>query len=647
MLNQPRDTTQYLIHGSKYGRLASRKLFNTFGGNLQNKDNSLKKLYWADDGKVINQRDQSGAEALIVAYLCRDGNYRALFKNKIKVHTFVAMHVFATQLIEHIVNDGLDLHCDIEELLKTPIPLLNKNPWWKPLAKLIADTDEWPDEVRYYYIAKQICHCVDEQTEVLTDSGWKSISQSMLEHCEIAVWNKDDESIKFETPQSFFSAPYQGEMIRFNEPELDQFVTPDHKLPHWQKNKFVNFTAETLLNKKDVRIPNSGKYIGGNKHLKRHEIQLLAAIQADGNIYGKGRVRFRFQKERKAERLKEILFKGNFNFKMQLKDVYEFYVWGIEKLLEYFQPKKLWGKWLLDFSSTNLHWLIHELSFWDGSWEEEYLHKRECYRTKFLENAEWIKTICHLVGKQGTINKSSDGSIYIVGINSRTKSRVTNKSKTTYNGMIYCPTVSTGYFLIRRNGKISITHNSGNYGATFMMLILNTLDKSNGRILIPVKDAKRHLEMYHGLFPEIQQDFQAYVIHCVEETGMLYNLLGHPITFTGRRFNAQDQWKEWYAAIPQSTVAMITRIAIIKMQSFIEDSGVDWDILPCDTHDSFAVQSPVDESEQCQRIMKSFIEPELTNFKGEKFQMRSEGATGKCWAKYSSTFVDGLKKVDI
>lgn len=344
-----RDTTQYLIHGSKYSRLASRMLFNTIGGNLQNKDDSLKRIYCADEGKLLNQRDQSGAEALIVAYLCRDGNYRALFKNGIKIHVFVALHVFADVWAIEMEKEGLDIQCNIDELLVTDIPLLKDNPWWKPLDNLIQDSDEWDPERRYYYIAKQIAH-------------------------------------------------------------------------------------------------------------------------------------------------------------------------------------------------------------------------------------------------------------------------------------------------------------SGNYGATHFMLALNTLEKSRGRIVLSTKDSKKFLEMYHTLFPEIQDDFQAFVRYTVEETGVLYNLLGEPIHITGVRHGdqAKSYWKEWYSAIPQSSVAMITRRAVIRMQEFIDSTGVDWDILPGDTHDSFLVQSPENEYEQCQKVMKEFIEPKLTNFKGEEFQMKSAGASGYNWSKYHKVDnIHGLKKVEI
>ena len=152
-----RNTTYYNISGTKFYRLASRSFFGK-GTNLQNIDKYNRKLYIADDGYVLNQRDQSGAEALIVAYLCRDGNFRSLFKNGIKPHTYVALHLFKHVWQEKINEGSLDIQCSIDELCNTPIPLLNKNPYWKPLNKLIKSSDDWQPSQRYYYLSKQTCH---------------------------------------------------------------------------------------------------------------------------------------------------------------------------------------------------------------------------------------------------------------------------------------------------------------------------------------------------------------------------------------------------------------------------------------------------------------------------------------------------------
>jgi hypothetical protein len=126
---------------------------------LQNRDINI---FTAEERKKLTifcQVDQSGAEALIVAYLCRKGNFRDLFTFGVKPHVFVALHLFS-KIWEDELNKyaSADFKIDINEALHTSIPDLHKLHYWKKLDKIIKDSDNWPAEQRYYYIAKQICH---------------------------------------------------------------------------------------------------------------------------------------------------------------------------------------------------------------------------------------------------------------------------------------------------------------------------------------------------------------------------------------------------------------------------------------------------------------------------------------------------------
>lgn len=153
----PRTTTQYVISGTKFYRLASRKLYG-YGGNLQNVEKSARRMYWADQGMKLLQRDQAGAEALIVAYLCRHANFRDLFIHGVKPHVFVALHLFRKKWEEKIDELCLDIRPNFDELCSCPIPEIKHQPFWKELDKLIKSSDNWPPSERYYYISKQVCH---------------------------------------------------------------------------------------------------------------------------------------------------------------------------------------------------------------------------------------------------------------------------------------------------------------------------------------------------------------------------------------------------------------------------------------------------------------------------------------------------------
>jgi DNA polymerase I-like protein with 3'-5' exonuclease and polymerase domains len=164
VLNLPRNTTLYNIAGTITFRLASKaitrnfKTHETWGTNLQNIAKDLRKIYVPDDGKIFVQVDQSGAEALIVAYLCEDGKFRSLFLNNVKPHVFVALHLFSDIWSKKLNEYSGDIKLDITELTSCDIPSLQNHAHWKAVDSLIKSSDNWVAAERYYYIAKQVCH---------------------------------------------------------------------------------------------------------------------------------------------------------------------------------------------------------------------------------------------------------------------------------------------------------------------------------------------------------------------------------------------------------------------------------------------------------------------------------------------------------
>jgi DNA polymerase I-like protein with 3'-5' exonuclease and polymerase domains len=153
-----RDSTTWVIGGPKTFRLASRKILRRWGGNLQNIEGSMREIYIPDDGYMFSQTDQSGAEALIVAYLCEAGAFRQLFIHGVKPHTYVAMHLFKDVWRQRMKDKIGPIPFDIDAMCSAPIASLKSFPYWKDLSNLIKSSDDWPANERYYYLAKQTCH---------------------------------------------------------------------------------------------------------------------------------------------------------------------------------------------------------------------------------------------------------------------------------------------------------------------------------------------------------------------------------------------------------------------------------------------------------------------------------------------------------
>lgn len=180
-----RNSCTYKITGTKTFRLASSKILGQYGNNLQNVEKEMRQIYVPDEGKIFVQVDQSGAEALIVAYCAKAGKYRQLFTNGIKPHVYVGMNLFKDvwprKMREHNLL-SVDEAFDIEEFCGTEIAQLKLHPQWKNLDSLIKDSDNWSISERYYYLAKQTEHSSNYdiqaptfQMNILEKSGGKIV----------------------------------------------------------------------------------------------------------------------------------------------------------------------------------------------------------------------------------------------------------------------------------------------------------------------------------------------------------------------------------------------------------------------------------------------------------------------------------------
>lgn len=196
-----RYTCRYNIAGTNTFRLSAAKLLKLYGNNAQNWEKDLRQVIIPDEGKIFGVIDQAGAEALIVAYLCRMGNFRQLFLSGIKAHVYVAMHLFREEW-EKLMK------CDLSEYINCPIPKLTSLPRWKELEKHIKESDNWVSSRRYYHHAKMTCHSANYNIKAPTfrlnildkSDGKINISLSQAQHYlttyhklfpEIQQWHVD------------------------------------------------------------------------------------------------------------------------------------------------------------------------------------------------------------------------------------------------------------------------------------------------------------------------------------------------------------------------------------------------------------------------------------------------------------------------
>lgn len=148
----PRAVGQFRLAGTKSFRLACGKFFD-FGMNTQNPAKDLLKTLVARPGHVFVQADQSGAEALYVAYASRPGAYRQLFLNDIKPHEYLALHLFGPTKPNWFRELPLPATAYLNATDPSELAHLDG---WKLLSKIIRASDA--DVDKPYYVGKRTAH---------------------------------------------------------------------------------------------------------------------------------------------------------------------------------------------------------------------------------------------------------------------------------------------------------------------------------------------------------------------------------------------------------------------------------------------------------------------------------------------------------
>ena len=306
--------------------------------------------------------------------------------------------------------------------------------------------------------------CLSGDHEVLTDMGWKRLDE--WQGGSIACWNATTEGVSFQ-PCEQASFDYEGPMYTYTDVRIDQCSTPDHKMRAQRRygGQWEDMTVEQMSKFRPV-IPFTGyRYHRGCANPAW--LRVLIMTQADGYYTADGSVRYHFKKQRKVERCKTLLRRAEIPF---VVNEYKHEITSITVparavplWLRQFRTKTF-GFWLLD---ENPDLFFDELPNWDGYYPAPNSIQ---YSTVNRQNADIVQALAHMSGRCCSMkikhrpDKPQWQDTYVLTIwltpgnrhELRTKPIISN-----YLGKVYCAVTSTGYFLVRRNGRVWVTGNSG------------------------------------------------------------------------------------------------------------------------------------------------------------------------------------------
>ncbi|MGQ9530301.1 MAG: LAGLIDADG family homing endonuclease [Candidatus Bathycorpusculaceae bacterium] len=250
------------------------------------------------------------------------------FKNGIKkIH-----HVILTPNIEtaiqindrlakygNLTSDGRPtLNMDAPHLVEEVMEVSNQNmifpahawtPWFSIFGAFSGfnSVEEcYQDMTKHIYALETGLSCYDEETEVLTKSGWKKFSE--IDYFdEICTLNPKTEEIEYQTPIQIYVYDYKGKMYRLKTKKVDLLVTPNHKLLYspcdFRNPKAFTLKEARLLFGKAKRFKKDGVWKGKNEEY----FTLPAVKMKHGNRYYTG---FRIKREKKIPMKSWLKFFG-------------------------------------------------------------------------------------------------------------------------------------------------------------------------------------------------------------------------------------------------------------------------------------------------------------------------------------------------
>lgn len=328
--------------------------------------------------------------------------------------------------------------------------------------------------------------CVPGHTEYLSSEGWKRIDE--YDGGLVAQYLPDFKTLEFVEPTDYVNKPNTNGFLKIENYTFSMELTPDHRVLHVIQN---SATQNVSSMQEVVDKFNSKPYgfLGGipatfagvrnteGLPLTDAEIRLMVAVMADGHFL-KGPshhpryCRVGVKKQRKVDRMVLLC--------EEAKIVYRIYEWRGYTRFSFLAPernKTYEGWWVAN--RRQLEIIRDEVPHWDGSVRSATRSSDEFY-TSIREVADFIQYVgCATGSKTSIFVDKRIGKKYGEKVYKTDKYRVTfqhgnyhnlhkdaravstTRVSRTSHDRSYCFTVPSSFFVIRQNGHVMVTGNTG------------------------------------------------------------------------------------------------------------------------------------------------------------------------------------------
>ncbi|MBR3739560.1 MAG: toprim domain-containing protein [Clostridia bacterium] len=324
--------------------------------------------------------------------------------------------------------------------------------------------------------------CVDCDTEYFNGEQWKKISD--YSSGEKVLQYNHDGTAKLVIPEVYHKYPADWFYHLHSDYGVEQCVSPEHNLVyltskgHLQKKNVQEWIAvhENTAHGFSGKFITTFNYSGNGIGLTDDEIRLMCAVICDGHFpRDNNRCRINIKKRQKQLRLRTLLEKAGVAYTVhhynQNDLAFETFIFDAPI------RTKVFGADWYQCSKQQLAIISDEILHWDGHISE----KRSSFSTCEKENADFVQFVFSacgfrsVVSSNNRIGKRHSNERYAYKSIEYTVSKTTSIHPSLVNtkekiniplvkakdGYKYCFTVPSGMLVLRRNGRINITGNSG------------------------------------------------------------------------------------------------------------------------------------------------------------------------------------------
>ncbi|NHJ01090.1 MAG: ribonucleoside triphosphate reductase [Candidatus Heimdallarchaeota archaeon] len=360
--------------------------------------------------------------------------------------------------------------------------------------------------------------CVTEDTQCLTDNGWKSYDKIDLFRDKIATFNGRTHLIEYLSPQMINVFDYDDQLISIKNRSQDQLVTPNHRVLRkvFNTDRFELIKADKLSNfKTRIQIPNSA-VTSSVTEIEDHIVELIAWLVSEGSFSTGPRERVHIYQSanniKYVRSIRKCLRKNGFKWDEQKRlhgfaehELIRFRLnQASSRRVRNIINKKKIPKFVKNLSKRQLRLFLETYVQGDGHIDEK---GRIRIYTKDEDIKNSLQELCVLARFGSTVNVQSNG-VYTINIIRNSITNITKITKKAYSGKVWCPTTTNGTFVARRKDKTFITGNSPFVNLSFDWTIPSDLadqyaiisGKAFSKILY--KDCQTEVDIFNRVFIE-------------------------------------------------------------------------------------------------------------------------------------------------